>query len=203
MNNGFEFAIIRCYEEVGQPDPNCPASIQAAWNGGMNYVDVYFYPDMNSNNPADQAASMVNFLQSNGITRNGAPPNGYGMVWIDIEGWADWSSDQDYNRNFFVQLVQELQNLGQVVGVYTSASQWGPIMDNGWTGGADLALWYPHYDGDASFDDFSSFGGWGNPSIKQYQGTTGLCGAGFDLNWYPDGFNAFRNGTRSASPRVQ
>ena len=33
-------------------------------------------------------------------------------------------------------------------------------------------------DGDASFDDFSAFGGWTTPAIKQYEGSKTLCGAG-------------------------
>ncbi|MDP2434537.1 MAG: hypothetical protein Q8P67_02215 [archaeon] len=32
-------------------------------------------------------------------------------------------------------------------------------------------------DGVASFSDFSPFGGWTKPNIKQYQGTTSLCSA--------------------------
>ena len=47
-------------------------------------------------------------------------------------------------------------------------------------------LWYAHYDGKKSFDDFndSSFGGWTNPNVKQYQGSTTLCDTDVDLDWY-------------------
>ena len=48
------------------------------------------------------------------------------------------------------------------------------------------ARWYAHYDGSPSFGDFSPFGGWSSPAIKQYQGDASICGAGVDLNWYPD-----------------
>lgn len=41
----------------------------------------------------------------------------------------------------------------------------------------DKPLWYPHYDGAQSFDDFTPFGGWTVPTYKQYQGTTTICGA--------------------------
>ena len=44
---------------------------------------------------------------------------------------------------------------------------------------------YAHYDGNPSFSDFSAFGGWGKPNIKQYVGDAGLCGADVDKNWYP------------------
>jgi hypothetical protein len=46
-------------------------------------------------------------------------------------------------------------------------------------------LWYAHYDGKTSFEDFSSFGGWTKPFMKQYLGTSSLCGAGVDKNYHP------------------
>lgn len=46
-------------------------------------------------------------------------------------------------------------------------------------------LWYAHYDGKQSFSDFTSFGGWSKPHMKQFQGDTTLCGAGVDKNYLP------------------
>lgn len=43
---------------------------------------------------------------------------------------------------------------------------------------------YAHYDNDPSFDDFSPFGGWSNPAMKQYAGDKNECGVGVDLNYY-------------------
>ena len=34
---------------------------------------------------------------------------------------------------------------------------------------------YAHYDGNPSFSDFSSFGGWTSPHAKQYQGDVTAC----------------------------
>ena len=45
-------------------------------------------------------------------------------------------------------------------------------------------MYYSHYDNSASFSDFTSFGGWTSPSIKQYQGTTTQCSVGIDQNFY-------------------
>jgi hypothetical protein len=42
-----------------------------------------------------------------------------------------------------------------------------------------------HYDNNPSFSDFSPFGGWGQPAIKQFVGNAVVCGAGVDKNWYP------------------
>lgn len=40
----------------------------------------------------------------------------------------------------------------------------------------------PHYDGSPSFSDFTPFGGWSAPTIKQFKGDTTLCGKGVDEN---------------------
>eukprot|EP00048_Salpingoeca_helianthica_P015829 m.228805 g.228805 ORF g.228805 m.228805 type:complete len:237 (+) comp17602_c0_seq1:22-732(+) len=190
-NAGYSFAIIRAYESIGQPDSTAPHTIYNAWDGGMTHVDIYMFPDPSSNNPSAQVDSMLEYLAQFNIHTRTTPPATYGMVWLDIEGTQYWSGDVNYNRNFFSALVARLQAQGQYVGVYTSASQWNPIMGD-WAGGAKLPLWYAHYDNSPSFSDFSPFGGWTSPSIKQYQGDASACGAGIDINWYPDFANATR-----------
>jgi hypothetical protein len=45
---------------------------------------------------------------------------------------------------------------------------------------------YANYDDEPSFADFRPFGGWTKPAFKQYHGTTTICGAGIDKNWYPN-----------------
>ena len=37
------FPLVYC-AIAGQPDPNGPANINDAWNGGMSYVDGYIFP---------------------------------------------------------------------------------------------------------------------------------------------------------------
>ena len=54
---------------------------------------------------------------------------------------------------------------------------------------SDLPLWYPHYQTphDPSFDDFTPFGGWTKPTIKQFwDAEIGFsCSVGTDMNWSP------------------
>ena len=69
------------------------------------------------------------------------------------------------------------------VGVYSSASQWSPIMC-GWTGASSHQLWYAHYDNNPSFSDFSAFGGWTKPAIKQYAGDVSICSTSIDKDFY-------------------
>ncbi len=53
------------------------------------------------------------------------------------------------------------------------------------TGLGGEQLWYAHYDNVPSFSDFVAFGGWKTPHVKQFAGTTSLCGAGVDKNYRP------------------
>ncbi len=47
-------------------------------------------------------------------------------------------------------------------------------------------LWYAHYDGKKSFDDYplNKFGGWMTPVLKQYAGDAVVCNFKLDVSWY-------------------
>jgi GH25 family lysozyme M1 (1,4-beta-N-acetylmuramidase) len=175
-NNGYGgFAIPRVATSVGTIDHNGIQSVINAHAGGMAHVDGYIFPCPHCGDPEGQIKRAVAALRSAGAT--------IGMLWLDIEGTQYWK-DQNYNRNFFAGLINGCHAAGVTIGVYTSASQWNPIMGAS-TAGSSYPLWYAHYDNNPSFSDFRGFGGWTHPSIKQYKGTTTLCGVGVDLSWYP------------------
>lgn len=124
---------------------------------------------------------------------NAISGNLYGMVWIDVEtnpsSGCSWSGhDAASNCQFVMDTINRIKSHGKKVGVYASSYMWQTIMGskNACTGVASAAqLWYAHYDGSASFSDYTTIGGWSKPNIKQYQGDTTLCGAGVDKNFYP------------------
>lgn len=184
--NGYAFAVIRAWQSNGVPDPNSPHTIYNAWDGGMKDVDVYLFPD-SAANPEDQVGGLVDYLARYNISCRSryGPPHTFGMLWLDIEAPQLWSSSQDANRNFIQGMMDEAARRHVALGIYTSASQWGPITGD-WTGGSRYPLWYAHYDNNPSFSDFAPFGGWTHPSIKQYTGTSDVCGAGVDNDWYPN-----------------
>ncbi|OMJ74587.1 hypothetical protein SteCoe_26444 [Stentor coeruleus] len=173
VQNGYTFSIIRGYTSSGYVDPNVVSNINNAWNGGMSYVDVYLFPCVPCGNPTTQANNLVSAL--NGVN--------YGMIWIDVETYA-WSSSQSANQNFILTMVNALQGLGAIVGIYSNYYNWQSIVGLNWSGVSSLPLWYAHYDNNPSFSDFVSFGGWSSPAIKQYAGDATVCGAGVDLNYY-------------------
>jgi len=174
--NGYSFAVVRCYEQGGHPDPNCPSTIRNAWAAGLAHVDAYIFPCFPCGDPAGQISTMVNYLHNNNAK--------FGMIWLDIEGPQYWSSDPNTNIRFINAMISQARAVGVKVGVYSSHSQWQPIT-GGWTGASSLPIWYAHYDDNPSFSDWQNFGGWTRPAIKQYWGDRSLCGADVDQNWYP------------------
>jgi len=175
--HGVEFAIVRCWHSTGTPDTAAPATVSHAWSAGLAHVDVYMFPCYKCGDGKGQVNKAVSYLRSNNVR--------YGMLWLDIEGPGTyWSSSTTNNVNFINDMISEGRSLGVTLGIYTSASQWNPITGD-WKGASSYPLWYAHYNSQQNFNDFSPFGGWTHPAIKQYAGDTTLCSSGVDLNWYP------------------
>lgn len=82
-------------------------------------------------------------------------------------------------------MVDEGKARGVSLGVYSSSSQWGPIM-GGATQFSNLPLWNAHWDYTYSpcSSGFTPFGGWTSAAMKQYAGDESFCSAGFDKNCY-------------------
>ena len=89
-------------------------------------------------------------------------------------------------------MITKGKSLSINAGIYTSHDRWSNIVGLDWTYPADqgLPLWYFHDDQDASFSDFSSFGGWKSPYIKQYYNSQKSCAVGVDYD-YIDTFDLY------------
>lgn len=196
---GYGFGIFRAWHSTGSFDTSACPNIVAAHAQGMSTTDVYMFPCPKcSASPQTQLSSMISGLKSAGctFTRGSQGKSNFGKVWLDVENPSYWGS-QSSNQAFFKGLVQECESLGIDCGVYSSASQWVPLFGSSFTAGSSLPLWYAHYDNEQSFNDFSPFGGWSTPYMKQYNGDTTVCGFGVDLDWTPH--NPATNLTNSSS----
>eukprot|EP01031_Cornospumella_fuschlensis_P033516 gene33516-40550_t len=193
-SHGFDFAIVRVYQSLGKPDPNGPSNIHDAWGAGFSHVDGYIFPCYSCGNPKGQVDATIDYLSSHGVMAT--PPDSmldqginstlgvrYGMLWFDIEGPQYWSDSASHNVNFLQHMVDEAKARGVTVGIYASSSQWSAIM-GGSSQFHSLPLWYPHWDEGHTMSDFSSFGGWKKPAMKQYAGDVSFCSAGWDKNYY-------------------
>jgi GH25 family lysozyme M1 (1,4-beta-N-acetylmuramidase) len=167
-----DFVIPRAFCSTGKLDINIKQNLENAWAGGMSHVDIYMFPCFPCNNPTEQAKTLISELKG----------YNYGMVWVDIER-RQWSSNFEKNRKFILELVRELAKKAYV-GIYTNYNNWAHIVGVDWEILKHYPLWYAHYDKDPSFSDFEPFGGWKEPSMKQYQGTTKMCNGNVDFNLF-------------------
>ncbi len=177
--NSVSFGIVRCYESSGGVDPNAPASVQSGWAAGLSGVDVYHFPSLGVA-AATQVQQAVSALQTAGAK--------FGSYWFDVECGAGWSTtDLASNATFLSALIAAAEALGLTVGIYTSAGEWCQIIAPGVSTFGAYPLWYAEYETppNASFSDFTPFGGWTQPAMKQFNGDQCTAGVGFDGNWAP------------------
>ena len=170
-------AIVRVYCSTGKVDPNALASLKAAKAAGVPLIGGYIFPCVKCGDVASQVRDARTLLD--GV-------NASATLWLDIERY-DWSSNQTSNRDFIAAMTDACLAQGGRCGVYTSLNSWSAIAGASWDypNSRGLPLWYPHYDGKPSFEDFKSFGGWSRPVMKQYLGNEESCGVGVDYNFFP------------------
>lgn len=144
-------------------------------------VSLYAYacPRCSGNTPATTVfENLVKTLKSQGVS--------YTYLYFDVETCPPsscWESSTSSNVQFLQQAIQGATAGGARVGIYASSSMWSQIMGSS-TAFKSYPLWYPHYDGKASFSDFTSFGGWTSPHMKQYNDKSDVgCYSNVDVDY--------------------
>jgi len=183
-NNGVSYIVARGYRSSGQVDSACCGTLNAAASAGIAIRDAYIFPCPTCSKSAQtQVEEMVNALKS-GCSWSG-------KVWLDIEGSQYWTGSTSNNKIWYESLVDACKNTvgASKCGVYSSSYMWSTVFGStSYSYGADLPLWYAHYDNKKTFSDFSAFGGWSTPVAKQYEGDVSLCSFNVDMDWAPYGF---------------
>lgn len=142
----------------------------------LSLLNLFFILQTCSQSASAQLTSFVSYLNTTCDQGTWS-----GRVWLDIEGEQYWISTSA-NKAWYEELVDSCVSNGIRCGVYSSWSQWEQIFGStAYSYGADMPLWYAHYDNTPSFSDFSAFGGWKEPYAKQYAGDVSLC-SGFDVD---------------------
>ncbi len=173
------FGIVRCYRSTGEVDPNAATSIKSAHEAGFSWVDIYHFPSF----LVDAAKQIDASLDA--ISRAGARFN---RCWFDVEDGAHWSNEPSRNVDFLRQLIAAAEARGIEVGIHTALNSWATIMNNSQAFAKQL-LWYAHYDGNANYNDFPTYGprgGWAAPAMKQFKGNEKWAGVSYDGNVCPD-----------------
>jgi len=177
--NGFSFAIIRCFRSSNSVDPNCAESVARAWAGGMKHVDLYMFPCAKCSDIADQVHRLDEHIRSNNIT--------YGQVWIDIEGAGEyWPTDKEKNRKIFDTLCSTATEVfgTRFAGLYVSHRSWVNILGADYKEWGNLKVWYANWDHKPGFGNWQPYGAFTTPTIHQYWGNyKEKCKMNVDLNY--------------------
>jgi hypothetical protein len=115
----------------------------------------------------------IDYLQDEGVTID--------RLWIDIR-WKR-NSPIEINKEFLNEIIRSLEQFNMKFGILTTKSQWNIIMNSTEQYVGKCPLWYSNFDNRQSFDDFQVFGGWKQPSIKQYLGDAKECGVVLNRNY--------------------
>ncbi|CAG8821999.1 16737_t:CDS:2, partial [Dentiscutata erythropus] len=178
---GFERAIIRGYFEAhdrnpgGAIDSNFLRNYMNAKEAGYTYIDVYISPCTGRSTcktPLQQANDLIQFINTHQMVVKKI------WLWVDVDpDSGNWDLGPIKNRQILNDLHTAWQSTGLEFGIYTSQYQWELITgDNNWVLNSSLPLWYAIYDGHPSFNDYKIFGGWTQPTGKQFNGDSKFCG---------------------------
>lgn len=108
-----------------------------------------------------------------------------GILWLDLEEVPpeEWSTG--VLLNFVSLMVEELEERGYLVGIYTRKQWWKDYMKST-AFFTHLPLWCTEYNLDPPYDaswwERNSFGGWDAPIWVQYKDDVDVAGVNVDLN---------------------
>jgi GH25 family lysozyme M1 (1,4-beta-N-acetylmuramidase) len=109
------------------------------------------------------------------------------MVWLDIEGSSYWTTPAA-NRSFVEEILKAFKAHGYVVGLYVNHTQWVEIFGADYKGCGGFPTWVAKYSTPVSKDcsTLSPFGPYATKdfNLRQYTGTTALCGGSVDQSAY-------------------
>lgn len=154
LSAGFEFAIVRGFRPSCHVDRHLVDSIKYAQEAGFKQVDVYFVPAVScrSLTPQQQVEELVHAVQEHQLI--------FQTLYFDVEpsrsGWQSPTSNVIWLKQA-VEIAEHLLGSGRV-GIYSSAESWKRVMGSA-TDFSHLKLWYSHFDGKETLEDFQPFGG--------------------------------------------
>eukprot|EP01115_Flamella_aegyptia_P010368 TRINITY_DN45901_c0_g1_i1.p1 TRINITY_DN45901_c0_g1~~TRINITY_DN45901_c0_g1_i1.p1 ORF type:complete len:233 (+),score=45.51 TRINITY_DN45901_c0_g1_i1:32-700(+) len=164
VNQGKSFTVIQTWQGgYGETSAVAYCASQAHAAGLSVSLYAYACPNCSGNTPAYTVfKNLAENLKSQGVS--------YTYLYFDIEECPPsscWSSSTSTNVSFLKDAISGAEDGGAKVGIYANKSSWTQIMGSD-SSFSKYPLWYAHYDGSASFSDFTAFGGWTSPHMKQY-----------------------------------
>lgn len=158
-------------------------------------VEAYHYVYLTSISRDRRLAEAAAFCRRLGLPR----------LWIDLEDTE--AAFARLPREERVRLVRDAVARARALagpdlrlGIYSAYWWWEAYLGRDTRVAADLPLWVALYDGRRDLR-WTPFGGWRVPVMKQYTGTTSLCGHSVDLNYYEEDEMALEESLRALEAR--
>ena len=171
VRNGAQFSVVQASTDNGNTDPNALQNLKALKNLGLT-TDI-FMRVCRGKDPVQQVNDMMDQV----------PTNYYQTVWVYIvtntQPGCDWSSYTEQTNCAFVNsIMAAIKNRGKNAGVYSSVTDWTYVFKNvnGCPRLSEFPVWYEYNDDTQSFNNFRSFGGWSQPTMKRYSVHYSWCG---------------------------
>eukprot|EP00461_Guttulinopsis_vulgaris_P004728 UN04730 len=180
-DQGYHFFIPRGYRSSGTIDPNVLQNIANAKGAGFaeKNIDVYLFPQpKGSASPANQIDTLYKHVGGAAFK---------GLIWIDVEGSSYWTGNHAKNREWLLAMVAEAVKQKIPIGIYVNQTQWNDIFGSDWKPtNLKYPLWIARYNGNKGCSDLAEFGPYKRSdfTIKQWKGTTSLCGGSVDESAY-------------------
>jgi GH25 family lysozyme M1 (1,4-beta-N-acetylmuramidase) len=180
--NGKSFLIMQIWSGGYGINPNFVSNYQKAKAAGISYIDAYAFICNNcAGNTPDNICSKIKSTLPSGFS---------GQVWLDLEQCeACWTNTDEVRMKFVQGVASQCHADGLKLGIYSGMGSWAGVFGTSSYDAGSLKsypLWYSHYDGVTSFNDWASvkFGGFSKPAMKQYKGSTSFCGTTVDFSAY-------------------
>jgi len=160
---------------------NATAIMNAA---GINSIDIVLTIRAKGRySAAGNATQLINKIYD-AVTKNNMKFN---TVWIKIDNCPFCWSTVNSNRFYFENLVTAVLAKGWKVGINTSKSSWRALFGLDYKTFAPItAQWYRFYNMQPNMNQagtWASFGGWTQPTMKEYSPFSMNCFRGVTLNY--------------------
>lgn len=180
---GLQHVTMRAFQSNCYLDPHAVDTLHNAAAAGV-VADIYIFPSVGCSMSAVQQIDVT----LDHLARNNAS---FHTLWLDVEDWG-WAPIEQCQSNLAwlrPLVARAVQRLGAVrVGIYTMATMWSRIAcDSDEFAKQGIRLWWAHWSGGQSLDDFAPFGGWTTAAAKQWQDWGVGCGVDVDSDWRPTG----------------
>jgi hypothetical protein len=176
---GLNFMVLELMDSFGHLNPNFLANYQTVQSAKVKSIDIYL-PFTDLFTPTEICDNITNNVPS-GFT---------GTVWLYVQSAGWLSTNTTANLDFIVNVAEECETSGLNVGIGSSNTTWAQITGNATNSYLQaLPLWDINDDNIGMFSDwnYSSFGGWKQPTQKQYSLDSFFVGC---LHMPPNGVNS-------------